>query len=130
MKEALPKVENFKDLLVWQQGMEVARLIYLLARKFPADEKYGLTSQLKRAAVSVPSNIAEGHARDSLKDYLRFLSISAGSLAETETQLRLAVNLGYIAGEEVKEVLDLNEKTLRMLRNLQRSLAEKLSPTT
>jgi four helix bundle protein len=128
-KEKLPKVTNFKDLLVWQQAMELSRLVYILTRRFPADEKYGLTSQLKRASVSVPSNIAEGHARDSIKDYLRFLSMAAGSLAEVETQLRLAASLEYVKSKEIDEILDLNEKTLRMLRNLQRSLAKRI-PTT
>lgn len=128
----LPKVKNFKDLLVWQQGMELSRRVYLLTRHFPAEEKYGLTAQLKRSSVSVPSNIAEGHARDSLKEYLRFLSLAAGSLAEAETQIRLAIALEYISPSDAEEILDLNEKTLRMLRNLQTSLTTRLpdNPTT
>jgi len=126
VEEGLPTVNNFKDLLVWQQSMEVSRRVYVLTRGFPEDEKYGLISQLRRASVSVPSNIAEGHARDSIKDYMRFLSMAAGSLAEIETQIRLSVILGYVNDADINEILDLNEKTLRMLRNLQRALAKRI----
>lgn len=122
----LPKVQNYRDLLVWRQGIELVKLVYRLTLSFPREETYGLTSQLRRSAISVPSNIAEGHSRDSLKEYLQFLSIAAGSLAELQTQLFIARELHYGVCELVNEAETLSDKTLKMLRNLQRSLREKL----
>ena len=86
----------FKDLIVWQKAMELVKAVYALAKTFPADERYALTDQLRRAAVSIPSNIAEGCGRSSNADYAHFLSIARGSLYETMTQLQIAVDLGYI----------------------------------
>ena len=86
-------IQNFRDLKVWQLGMELVERIYRLSNTFPPEERFGLTSQLRRAAASVPANIAEGHARRTTKDYLRFLSIAVGSLAEVETFIELAVRL-------------------------------------
>lgn len=83
------------DLKVWQQAMELARAVYMLSRDFPADERFGLTSQVRRAAVSVPSNIAEGYARGSQRELVQFLYIARGSLSELETQLQLADDLGF-----------------------------------
>ena len=86
----------FKDLIVWQKAMELVKAVYALAKTFPADERYALTDQLRRAVVSIPSNIAEGCGRSSNADYSHFLSIARGSLYETMTQLQIAVDLGYI----------------------------------
>ena len=86
----------FTDLVVWQKAMELVKQVYALSKKFPADERYALTDQLRRAVVSIPSNIAEGSGRSSNADYAHFLSIARGSLYETMTQLRIAVDLGYI----------------------------------
>ena len=86
----------FKDLIVWQKSMELVRAVYALSKAFPADERYALTDQLRRAVVSIPSNIAEGSGRASNADYGHFLSIARGSLYETMTQLQVAVDLGYI----------------------------------
>lgn len=122
----LPKVKNYRDLLVWKQGIELVKIIYRITGQFPKDEIYGLTSQMRRCAVSIPSNIAEGHARDSLKEYLQFLSISAGSLAELQTQLVIAGELGMAATQDIQEAELLADKTLKMIRNLQRVLKEKL----
>jgi len=122
----LPKVKNYRDLLVWKQGIELVKIIYQLTQKFPKEEIYGLTSQIRRCAVSVPSNIAEGHARDSLKEYIQFLSISAGSLAELQTQLVIAKELRMGQVEHVEEAELLADKTLKMVRNLQRALKNKL----
>ena len=84
---------DFRDLRVWEEAMVLAEQVYQLVQGFPADERYGLVSQLKRAVVSVPSCIAEGNARGSVKDYLRFLAMAAGSLAEVQTQVLLALRL-------------------------------------
>ncbi|HTU32690.1 MAG TPA: four helix bundle protein, partial [Candidatus Acidoferrum sp.] len=89
------KVKHYKELKVWQKGMAVSKAVYELTSKFPADERFGLVAQLRRAAVSVPSNIAEGQARHGTREFLQFLSHAGGSLAELETQLLLSVDLGY-----------------------------------
>ena len=96
----------FTDLVVWQRAMELVKQVYVLSKKFPADERYALTDQLRRAVVAIPSNIAEGSGRSSNADYAHFLSIARGSLYETMTQLRIAVDLGYIP--ELSE--DINSK--------------------
>ena len=88
-------VKNFRELLVWQKGMALANEVYRLTNSFPPDERFGLIAQLRRAAVSVPSNIAEGQARQSTREFLQFLSHASGSIAEVETQLLLSVDLGY-----------------------------------
>ena len=84
------------ELRVWQEAMELVTRIYSVTKTFPADERYGLTSQIRRASVSVPSNIAEGAARGSRKEFIHFLTISRGSLSELDTQLRIAMNLEYV----------------------------------
>ncbi len=122
----LPRVNNYRDLLVWKQGIELVKLIYKITREFPKEELYGLTSQIRRCAVSIPSNIAEGHARDSLKEYIQFLSIAAGSLAELQTQLVIAKELGMGQAKYIEVAEQLAEKTLKMLRSLQRALKNKL----
>ena len=86
----------FKELIGWQKAMELVKAVYVLTKAFPADERYALTDQLRRAVVSIPSNIAEGSGRVSNADYGHFLSIARGSLYETMTQLQVAVDLGYI----------------------------------
>src|SRR2546430_4096545 len=89
------KPKHYKELLVWQKGMNLAKLVYKLTMRFPAEERYGLTSQLRRAAISVPSNIAEGQARRGTNEFLQFLSIAEGSLAELDNKLLLSVVLGF-----------------------------------
>jgi len=88
---------SYRDLIAWQRAMNLVTAIYGATQAFPRDELYGLTNQLRRAAVSVPSNIAEGQARFSPKEFHRFLSIARGSLVEIETQILIAQNLGYLA---------------------------------
>lgn len=121
-----PEVKSFKDLMVWQQSRLLVKQVYVLTQQFPKEELYGLTNQMRRSAVSVPSNIAEGHARDALKEYLRHLSIAVASLAELQTQLILCEDLGYAAPEQLANLHNLADKTFRMLKNLQKSLREKL----
>jgi len=122
------KPKHYKDLLVWQKGMALAKLIYDLTRRFPADERFGLTSQLRRAAVSVPSNIAEGQARHGTGEFLQFLSHAEGSLAEIETQLLLAVDLGFSKQAEVETPLNEIDQLQKMLVGLKRSLFSSRSP--
>jgi four helix bundle protein len=122
-------VNNYRDLKVWQMAMELTENIYRATVSFPSRETYALANQLQRASVSIPSNIAEGHARSSTKDYMRFLSISQGSLAEAETQLELAHRLGYIPQAELLCLLEQTNEVGRMLHGLRNALAAKLSPT-
>ena len=87
---------NFKELLVWKKSIELVTEIYEITAAFPSEEKFGLVSQVRRAAVSIPSNIAEGNARRSSADYIQFLKIARGSGAEVETQIVISKNLGFI----------------------------------
>lgn len=108
----------FRQLVVWQKSMELVRLVYRITRTFPADERYVLTDQLRRAVVSIPSNIAEGNGRASDKDYAHFLSIARGSLYETITQLQVAQDLGYVGELPAVDVLaaDVGRMLTAMLR--------------
>lgn len=124
-------IKHYRELLVWQKAMSLTKAIYEVSAIFPKDELYGLSAQVRRCAVSVPSNIAEGHNRDSLRDYLRFLSIAQGSLAELETQISLACMLNYIVPSEETELLQQADEVGKMLRGLQIRLNEKLlEPST
>ncbi len=118
-------IESSRDLRVWQQGMELAERIHQITEHFPKHELYRLASQIRRAAVSVPSNIAEGHTRESSREYLQAISVARGSLAELETQIELACRCGYISAAERDSVLALTiplGKQLAALRNaLQRT---------
>jgi four helix bundle protein len=122
------KIRNYRDLAVWQRGMDIALAVYKVTKHFPDDERFGLTSQLRRAATSVPANIAEGHARSSTRDYLRHISIAIGSLAETATFVELAGRLNYGTLEELRKIYDMTNDERRMLRALQRSLRRRLPP--
>src|SRR2546421_8782549 len=116
---------GFRDLRAWKDGMELVEEVYRLTRDFPKHEVYGLTNQLRRAAVAIPSNIAEGQARKHLKEYLQFLSTAKGSLAEVQTQLEIAARLGYITGEQLKPILDRADSLSRQLYTLAIKLAER-----
>ena len=112
-------MEGYKNLIVWQKAMEMARLVYELVRAFPAEERYGLSDQVRRAVVSIPSNIAEGCGRASNRDYAHFLSIARGSLFETCTQLQLAQDLGYITSFSSVETVaeEVGRMLTAMLKN-------------
>ena len=114
-------VRSYRDLIVWQKAMELVTSIYQITRTFPKSETYGLTSQMQRAAVSIPSNIAEGNALKQTQAYLRHLAIASGSLAELETQLEIADRLGYLPAEQ-KTVMDQANEVGRLLCGLRRSL--------
>jgi four helix bundle protein len=122
------EIRSHKDLKVWQAGMELVERIYALARQLPASEKYGLVSQMTRAAVSVPANIAEGHARGTRRDYAQFIAIARGSLMETETYVLLTTRLGFISETEVTELHRLIDEISKMLGALRRRLLR--SPKT
>ncbi len=97
-------IQSFRDLIVWQRAMQFTKEVYMLTKRFPKEETYGLPSQLRRSAVSVPSNIAEGHARQG-NEFPYFLSIARGSLAEAECQLLLAVDLSYLKQDDIAAAL-------------------------
>ena len=118
---ATTPVRSYRDLRVWQQAMDLAEATYRATKRFPAGERYGLVTQLRRAAVSVASNIAEGHAR-SLGDYLRHLLVSSGSLTEMETQFVLSNRLGFLPPEEAESLLQACDQIGRMLGRLRKSL--------
>jgi four helix bundle protein len=98
-------MKSLRELRVWQQAMKLGEMIYRLTQKFPKHETYGLMSQLQRAIVSVPSNIAEGHTREHLREYLHHISIAQASLAEVETQVELATRLEYVQPSKLQEIL-------------------------
>ncbi len=109
------EVRSYRDLLVWQKGMDLAEAAYTLVRFFPRAEEYRLTSQLLRAAASVPANIAEGNARATRKDYAHFVSIARGSVAEVETFLQLAVRVTLVILEQASPAISLADELGRML---------------
>lgn len=118
-------LKTYKELVVWQKAFELCRRVYQVSAQFPPDERFGLIAQIRRAAVSVPSNIAEGYGRGSRSDYIRFLWIANGSLAELETQLLLAKALGYDPRSEFDLIVEGVAEVERMLKALIRSLKEK-----
>lgn len=111
---------KYQKLLVWQEAMNLVVGVYRITERLPATERFGLCQQLRRAAVSIPSNIAEGAGRHSDKDFIRFLNIANGSLLEVETQLLIALQLQYI--EEINELQNSIDKIFAMLSNLKRKL--------
>lgn len=114
-------VKNYQELIVWQKAMEVVKQIYLLVRKLPIEEKFALSDQMRRAAVSIPSNIAEGQARNSTREFLQFLSIARGSKAELETQL-LCVQVKLLAPTDISEVMQMLQEVGKMLNALSKKL--------
>jgi four helix bundle protein len=114
--------KGFKQLVVWQKAYELTLETYRLSKLFPQKEMYGLTSQMQRAAVSVPANIAEGYERKHRKEYLNFLHISRGSLGELETYLSLAKDLGYLTSDDFEQIDGKRIETGRLLRGLIKSL--------
>lgn len=117
--------QNYKDLLVWQKGIVLAKGIYRLTQSFPAEEKFGLVSQMRRAAVSIPSNLAEGQARHTTGEFVQFISHAEGSAAELDTQLILAVELGFSKKATAMPVYELIEEIRRMLNALRRAVSRR-----
>ncbi|MGH9448522.1 MAG: four helix bundle protein, partial [Terriglobia bacterium] len=116
---------GYRELIVWQKGIELGKRIYRLTQEFPSEEKFGLVSQMRRSAVSIPSNVAEGQARHTTKEFIQFVSHAEGSLAELDTQVRLAVELGYCSHGDTAGLSALMEEVRRMLNRLRRNLAAK-----
>ena len=115
-------MKDFKKLNVWQKSIELVTSVYKISKSFPAEEKYGITSQITRAAVSIPSNIAEGSSRHSEKDYFRFLEIALGSAFELETQLIIIGKLEMINSKELVMILDETKTVQKMLSGLMSKL--------
>jgi len=118
-------MNGFRDLLVWQKGMELVSKVYLLIKSFPKEEQYALSSQIRRSAVSIPSNIAEGYGRHHKLDFAWFLEISRSSLYELQTQLEIAKNVGYLTSEELSQVLSVCHELEKMLNSFIKTITEK-----
>ena len=116
------KTQSYKDLVVWQKGIALAKLIYVVTARFPAEEKFGLVSQMRRAAVSIPSNIAEGQARHTTGEFIQFISHAEGSVAELNTQLILVVEFAFCSTQVSAPSFELMEDLRHMLNGLRRKL--------
>ncbi len=116
------KIGGYQDLTVWQKSISLVKGIYLLTAEFPNEEKFGLVSQMRRAAVSIPSNIAEGQARRTTPDFVRFISMAEGSLAELNTQIVISTELEYCTREQTAECLEIGDEVRKMLNALRRTL--------
>jgi four helix bundle protein len=114
---------SYKDLVVWQKGIALAKVVYGVTRSFPTEEKFGLVAQMRRAAVSIPSNIAEGQARRTTGEFIQFISHGEGSLAELDTQLILSLELQFCRDQAVAPAFELIDELRRMLNVLRRKLA-------
>ena len=117
------EIQSYRDLIAWQKAFKLGLMIYRLTKQFPDEERFGLISQLRRASVSVPSNIAEGYGRQSRNEYVRFLKIGRGSLYEIDTQLLFAVELQYVSHEMYDQTKSLLDECSRVLGGLIRSLS-------
>ena len=118
--------KDHKDLIVWQKSMDLLVEVYRLVKKLPREETYALSDQMRRAVVSIPSNIAEGRARSSEKDYIRFLFIARGSRAEVETQLIACLRLNYLSESDVEQALSLSSEISSILNSMIYKLSLKL----
>ncbi|MBP6925537.1 MAG: four helix bundle protein [Candidatus Pacebacteria bacterium] len=119
-------ITNYKDLIVWKKSITLCKNIYTLTHNFPKEELYGLVSQIKRSAVSIPSNIAEGYARNSTKEFVQFLHIAYGSASELETQIEIAKELEFISEKEYNEINAQLIEILKMLNVFIQRIKDKL----
>lgn len=122
-------LKSYGELIVWQKAMDLVQSVYEAVRAFPKEEIYGLTSQLKRAAVSIPSNIAEGQGRKSSREFLHHLSTAYGSLMEVETQVLIAVRLGYLNQQHADQITERTSEIGRLINGLSNALANKQTET-
>jgi len=120
------KIISYRDLKVWQEGRKLAVLVYLQLRTFPKYEQFGLSDQMRRAVVSVPSNVAEGFGRATAKEKNQFYYVAKGSLAELETQLYIAFDIGYIDEKNLDNILEQSSLTHRLLQGLIKTNKERL----
>lgn len=118
----MSEIKNYKELIVWQKSFALVTEIYALTKNFPDEERYGFISQVRRSAVSIPSNIAEGRGRGTNQDYARFISIAYSSAAELETLLLLAKEIGYMNSEQLRAIIDNLDEISRMLNKLRINL--------
>lgn len=118
----MSEINDFKDLRIWQKGVDIAEKCYFLTRGFPQDELYGMVQQIRRSAVSIPANIAEGYGRRYRGEYLRFLNIAQGSINELETHLILAKRIGLSQGNETEVIIKLLQEETRMIISLIKKL--------
>ena len=121
-------VKSYKDLEVWQKAMDMVVMCYQTTKNFPKNEVYGLASQLQRAAVSIPANIAEGRERKYSKEFVQYLSIAYSSLAELETHIQIAQRLNYINSTKTKQLLEKTSEIGRMINGLRKSIEKRGSP--
>ena len=121
------KVKSYKDLIVWQKAMDMTELLYCIAKKLPKEETYALSDQMRRAAISIPSNIAEGFGRNSKKEYLQFLYIANGSICELETQLTLCVRINYLEENEIQPIISLLSEIGKIIMTITKKLSSDTS---
>jgi len=127
MREEKQKIKSYRDLIAWQKGYRLCLTTYKSISSFPKNEEYGISSQIKRSAVSIPSNIAEGYARHSTKEFIRYLYFSFASLAELETQISIAKDLTYIKNEVFEKIQSLITELQVIIKALIKSLKNKKS---
>ena len=118
----MENIKDFKDLILWQRAMDLVVEVYALIKKLPKEELFALSDQIRRAVISIPSNIAEGQGRNSPKEFVHFLSIAKASKAELETQLLLCVRINYLKELEIEKAMSLVEEVGKMLNSLQKRL--------
>jgi four helix bundle protein len=118
------KVKNFRELTAWQKALDLVEETYKASKSFPKDELYGLTSQIRRAVVSIPSSIAEGQGRDTTREFRHYLSIAYGSLCEVQTQIFIAQRLTYLKEEQVITLLSMANEVARLINDLSNSLPQ------
>jgi four helix bundle protein len=122
MEQPAYRSKSYRDLEVWRLAIDFVKQIYQVTKKFPASENYGLINQIRRAAVSIPSNIAEGQSRSSTKEFKQFLAISLGSVAELETQLIIAGEIEYLKRDEVDRLLNTLDRIRKMIKGLSKKI--------
>ena len=118
-------VKNYRELIVWQKSMTAVTMVYSLVKKLPKEELFGLSDQMRRCVISIPSNIAEGQQRNSGSEFTRFISYAQGSRAELETQLMACVAIGYLVEDDISELMNLLEEINKMLSTLVKTLPDK-----
>lgn len=119
----MSSIKSYKDLLIWQKGIELVKEIYLICIDLPKDEVFGLQSQMKRAAISIPSNIAEGYGRNYTQNYIQFIKIARGSLLELETQIIISKELDFINEETIDKIINLITEENKMLNAFIKSIS-------
>lgn len=125
MHNTEPGITSYRQLIVWQRAMDIVVRVYTITRQFPPEEKFGLISQMRRSAVSIPSNIAEGRSRNTRKDFIQFIHIALGSLSELETQLDISFRISYLKEVDYNEIMGLASEEKRMLHKMLSSLKAK-----